>query len=926
MQRPKQLIKLIFLALLIAGCGGKDPATLKQNAEDAMADGDYGQAIIDLKNILKRQPDDANVRLMLSEAALAGGDVATAVSQARKAAERGAPEHRVQPLLARALIGEGSYEELLAAIDPSVAEDAPTRAELIAARGRAALALGRLDEAGEAFDQALSVNGESLEALLGAARLALTQNRRQAVGQLLDRASRVAPDHPRVALLRGDQAFTEGRLGKARDYYRDAINGDRAKILPRERFEARNQQVKTHLRDGQLDEAKKLIAAMREQSSNHPVPNYLAGVVAYREGEFDSAASHFESVLAVVPSNMQAKMLLGAVKLEQGQIAQAREHLGTVVSNRPKELRARLLYARALREAGDEDEAISVLAEGMAQAEDSDGRGLALLGEELSSVTDAQGMKEALAPYSASQARTIETRLGQALLGAGRSKEAMAMLSSRAGESGSDDLRRRRLRVLALVRNDESEKALRETRELVEAYPDDAGARLFAGNVYVELGRIDKARTAFEAAKRLAPESPAGDLFLGRLALSQENHEQARAYLQQGLAIQPDNASVMVALARVAAREGQSEETMTWLEKARSASPEAVRPRQMLARMQLAAGRAAEAREVAAEIVDIAPERALGYAIRGIAELADGETQAAVDTLRRALEFAPDEPRVRLALAKAQLADGQNQAAIDELQALREQYPQETQVAYLAALAKQRVGDVEDALAIADELETQTGDSGAGRYLRGEILAAAGRIDDAVAALREAADRGQRDAVVRLIELGEQHELNVSGPIEAWLSDHADDSQIRFRAAVWYMQRGEHGKARPHLERLASSDAPSVLNNLALVYHELGDSRALETARRAHERAPDAPAILDTLGWLETLNGNLERGITLLGRAVEGAPDNGEIRYHYAEALSRAGQRARAREQVARALDEGSGFSSREQAEALRAKLSSGRN
>ncbi len=925
MRHPTQLITALVMALLVAGCGGKDPAALEQNAEKAMTNGNYGQAIVDLKNVLKQQPEDADARLMLSEAALANGDVATAANQARKAGERGASSHRVQPLLARALIGQGAYEELLASIEPTVAEDAPTRAELIAARGRALLALDRLTEAGEVFDRALSVHGDSLEALLGAARLALTQDRRQDANELLERASRAAPDHPRVALLRGDQASVDGRLAEARRHYQQAIDGDGAKILPRERFEARHQQVKTHLRDGQFAEAEKLIATMRKQSPEHPLPEYLAGVVAYRQSKFDAAAGHLQSVLSTAPSNMQAKMLLGAVKLEQGQIAQAREHLATVVSNQPQELRARLLYARALREAGDDDQAISVLAEGMAQAEDDDPRGQALLGEALSGMTDAQGMKEALAPYGESQARDIETRLGQALLGAGRSQEAMAMLSSQAGESSPDDMRRRRLRVLALVRNGESDKALDETQKLLQAYPEDAGARLFAGNVYVELAQTDKARAAFQAVKRLAPDNMAGDLFLGRLALSQSNYAQARKNLQRALEIQPESASVMIALARVAAAEGQSQAATNWLEKARRADPEAVRPRQMLARLHLAAGRNAEAREVASEIVDIAPEQALGYAIRGIAELADGEAETAVDTLRRALEFASGEPRVRLALAKAQVAAGQNQAAIDELEALSEEYPGAAQVAYLTALAKQRTGDVEGALAVADDLASQADRSGAGLYLRGEILAGTDRIDEAVSALRRAAAQGQRNALARLIELAPEHDLDVSGSIESWLQDNLDDGQMRFRAAVWYMQRGEHAKARPHLERLASSDEPSVLNNLALVYHELDDKRALKTARQAHELAPEAPAVLDTRGWLETLNGNLETGLTLLGRAVEGAPGSGEIRYHYAEALSRAGQRDRARKQVVQALEGGGEFSSHEQAEELRARLTEGR-
>ena len=46
------------------------------------------------------------------------------------------------------------------------------------------------------------------------------------------------------------------------------------------------------------------------------------------------------------------------------------------------------------------------------------------------------------------------------------------------------------------------------------------------------------------------------------------------------------------------------------------------------------------------------------------------------------------------------------------------------------------------------------------------------------------------------------------------------------------------------------SDSASVLNNLAWVYSELGDDKALKIAKEAHALQPNDPAINDTVGWI----------------------------------------------------------------------------
>ena len=67
---------------------------------------------------------------------------------------------------------------------------------------------------------------------------------------------------------------------------------------------------------------------------------------------------------------------------------------------------------------------------------------------------------------------------------------------------------------------------------------------------------------------------------------------------------------------------------------------------------------------------------------------------------------------------------------------------------------------------------------------------------------------------------------------------------------------------------------------------ENGDERAIDFARRAYEAAPSRAEIADTYGWIMLRKGNTVQAVELLNTAIAGAPENSDIRYHFASALA----------------------------------------
>jgi cytochrome c-type biogenesis protein CcmH/NrfG len=108
-----------------------------------------------------------------------------------------------------------------------------------------------------------------------------------------------------------------------------------------------------------------------------------------------------------------------------------------------------------------------------------------------------------------------------------------------------------------------------------------------------------------------------------------------------------------------------------------------------------------------------------------------------------------------------------------------------------------------------------------------------------------------------------------------------------------------------------------ALNNLANLYQQDNDPRALDAAEKAYKLNPDSPTIVDTLGLILVELGKTTRGLELMQKAVTQDPTNTEFRYHLAVALARSGDKGKARKELEALLASKKNFPQREAVAAL---------
>ncbi|MDH5217858.1 MAG: tetratricopeptide repeat protein, partial [Gammaproteobacteria bacterium] len=153
----------------------------------------------------------------------------------------------------------------------------------------------------------------------------------------------------------------------------------------------------------------------------------------------------------------------------------------------------------------------------------------------------------------------------------------------------------------------------------------------------------------------------------------------------------------------------------------------------------------------------------------------------------------------------------------------------------------------------------------------------------------------------------------------SWMKKYPDSIPIKMALAGAYLRTGNLKKAAKLYETVLEENSKNslALNNLANIYYENKDKRALSLARRAQEITPDHPDFNDTLGWLLVDSDKPEEGLPYLRNAFARASDNPEIRYHIAVALNKLGRNDEAVSELNSALSYKQGFASRQAAETL---------
>jgi len=891
--------------------------------------GDIAAAVIELKNAILADGNNSLARYELAMLYLRTGDAASAQRELETARLRGFDESKITPPLAQAYYAQGRFRDVVSKFSPAKLQG-DARVDLLAMQARAHIALQDRAAARTLITEGLALNPERPSILVADTVLLRLEADYAGAEKQLDKALSKESQPEFVVLkaeLRQQQKDYDGALRqldgliqRSPNYLRAYIARALVKMAKQDFTGARedidhvqaqdSRNIMAHylnayllVRDRKYREASQLLIGQTALLENFPPAAYLLAVASFSDNRPEIARTWAERYMSRAPDDVAGGRLLAAIHMRQSSPSRAVDVLERFLARNPGDMELKGQLANAYLGAGRSDLAVQMFEQGAEQAPNDQSAQMALAMGRLQTGATDQGI--------ADLQKVLQINPG--------SLQANTAL------------------VLTQLRGKAPEKALKTTSEMIKATPNDPNAYNLQGTVYLSNNNLDAARTSFTTALTKDPSFVAAALNLALVEERNADEAAARKWYNEALRIDPKNITASEGLAALALRSGDYDSAVKQYEAAISRDPAANRARLKLIELQLQRPDNARALNSAREFAAAAPDDFTAIEILGRAQMANGDLTNGIASYKRLVTEAGDNPETHRRLGRAYAV-----AAVKD-KAKAEQYLNEARVAldrslevspdFEASLAdrvlleKEQKG-LDAALVLAQRLSANRPSSVVRLLVLGDTQAGAQKLNEAAATYQKAWSISKDSVILRRLYSAlaqTKREGEGLALLKAWAAQNPADYSTRLMIMSHYINTKEYDAALK--EALAMDEAlpnnPLVLNNLAWLYGERNDPKALVAAERAYTLAPRSPDIADTFGWLHVQKGDVAKGVDILGKAHAMAPDRGDITYRYAFALEKKGDKTQARVVLQKALSTKGAFTERAQAEALLKQLGS---
>jgi len=891
------------------------------SARAALAKGDLRSAQIDLRNAVRADPQNGEAHYWLGQVSFQLGDPVAAQREAEAATARGFDPHLTTRLLGQSLLSQNKFDDLLTKMQPG-GKDANLDATILVFRGYAEIGLQKPDLAQKAFNDAEKEAPNAVEPLLAEARLLAGRGDVDGAMVRIDHAIAVQPKSTEALLSKAQLLRVKGDMTGALAVLDDLIK-DQPSIV-----QARLDRASLEIALSKPDAAEQDIAVVTKATPGNVQAIYLKAVLATQGKNYKDADNDLDRIAGFLPHIPRAYLLLAVVKEQLGQLEQAEDAAQRYLARAPNDLAAYKVLSRiefAKRQpAKVVDTLLKISESGKADAETYDmlGRAYAMTGQADEAVKAFQ-KAQALAPNDVG----VQTRLATVRMGMGEPNVAMGDLEHTLELAPKQPGVGEALFFAALATGDMTKTA--DALEKIKAAEGDTPVvENLTGLLYLARLDVPDARKTFTDLTVAHPDFVPAQINLARVLAMQGDGPGAEKVLTGILDKQPASQPSLSMLASDYAQSNRLPGAVTLLERAHKAQPNDALITASLGDLYIRSGNAQKALDLA---VQTKGALALSDPILGLtaaSQLALGQRDRARDTYSQLLKQDPTNLGVRRRLVGLLVDAGNYDTARNVVKAGIAANPRNYQLLLDYALIDLRATGVDAALSTVNNLISQDREFTAALALKGDIYLAANRPDDAVKAFQDAMTESPSTMFLSRL-IGAQMRAGRRGAAQAtladWLGKHPKDLVAMEQAAELDIASGNYDAAATHLQGILAEKPhdPIALNNLAWVYQQQHDPRAMDLARQAYLLAP-GPQTADTLGWILTTAGKSDTGILLLRQASAQAANDPRVQYHFAVALKDTGDKADAIKLLTAVVAVKADFTEKTQAQQLLDELNKG--
>jgi tetratricopeptide (TPR) repeat protein len=776
--------------------------------------------------------------------------------------------------LANAYIGNKKFQSAVTTLNsnPVNSSDVKKYQQWLAALATANAYLGNEADFNDALKKYVSVNGDAVEQKMLEVNYLLFQNKVDEADAILEKIIEKNPDHVRALTLRGQilavkQLYepAEKLLSKALSLVPDTdlMNAERIKIL--------TLFTEVLVRQGRTSEAlvyqKKLAEANPE--GNAAQQRFNDALVQYQQGNFAEAEKILVELRKQFPDDTNTATLLGMVEFQKGDNEKAANLFNEFIDT--------------------ETSAPSVL------------QVAALVKFKNNQVDDAIKLLKDAAEKQPKNA-TILATYGMALLGRDSDSEAgaLALEKSLALNPGNQRLR------LALAKKNiaagEKDQALAQYRKAYQEQPTDLIIQQAYFKSLLAENQPSKVKEEISIFKAKFPESTRGDFIEAWFLMQTKNYAGAEAAFKKVLAAKEskDQYLSLVGLAELSELQHDTQKAISNWQLAISTDPSVTAAYGHWVQLMLVEKKYDSAIKFLTELEG--SHASLWQPSVVLAQIYANQKQwsNAVTAIEAGLRKSVNAPNVTKMAADIYQMQGQDAISRNQLNEARASYLKSVKLAptnseYLIKIIEVEIAshNLTEAQKLLDGFPQSENSTGVRQFLQGVIKTNMGKPDEAIKFYLEAWAIKPVEIVANSIS-DHYSKNNLTDAlyafVEDWIVKLPSSAKGSLIKALKEQQQNHNETAIQWYEKTLAM-APNTLvalNNLAWLYYLQNDDRAIETAKRAYDLAPQSASVADTYGWILVERGDAKAGADVLAQAAALEPKNKEILDHLKTAKQRA--------------------------------------
>lgn len=462
------------------------------------------------------------------------------------------------------------------------------------------------------------------------------------------------------------------------------------------------------------------------------------------------------------------------------------------------------------------------------------------------------------------------TVLGMIKYGQGDLEEAEAYLEQALAGS-SVPLQTHKLLAVTRLKLDKPEAALKIVENALVEHPEDDELLALRGAALLRLKDFTKAKRSFEESLKFNPLNQAALYSLATLEFDSNNYTAALPLYEKAAEQNANNLLALKGILDVKKAQNDLDAGITILKNLASANPDKGGPELLLtsASMQKRdidgaiyhserAYKLAPSDRTKSLVTQIYVEKAKTYAVKK-------QWPMSKKWALKARKFNPKSLGVTQHLIKLEMAQNRTEQALEQATWYQKEFPENNTI----------------------------------HEIKGDVLAISSRISEATESYKKAWEnqKNSRLGLKLYRALSTLSEAKTATqPLRDWKNEDPKNPNARLSLAMALQESNQVKDAVKEYEELVNDfpKHPLVLNNLAWLYLENGNSKAVNLAQQAYELASSNPTIADTYGWILVKSNRVKEGLAILKTAAENSRNNKEIWNHYAEALALDGQKAEA--------------------------------